>query len=272
MGLIIIDENKCKKDGACIKECPFSLIQFRGSYPDMVIGGERACISCGHCVAVCPHSALSHKRVPLDDCLTIKDELAVSREQTLQFLRSRRSIRCFKEIPVEKEKIKELIEVASYAPTAGNLQLLEWQILINKDKIKELAGIAIEWVRYELEKGFGGSGPSFLPHVLAGWEAGNDTILWNAPVLVVVSAPQKTRFGMVDLSLALSYLELAAPSFGLGTCWAGMLQHALLSWPPAREYLGIPRERPHFYSMMLGYRKSRYYRLPSRKIPNIKWR
>ena len=274
MALIMIDEHKCKMDGACVKECPFDLIQFQGEngYPGMIPGGERGCIACGHCVAVCPHDALRHALLDPDDCPPINDALAISKEQAWQFLRARRSIRRFQKRPVEREKIEELIGAAAYAPSAGNLQLLEWQVFTDQTTIKALAGLAIEWIRHGLAQSPALPGPSFLPYVLAGWEAGKDTILWDAPVLLFVSAPRRTRFGMVDLSLALSYLELYAPALGLGTCWAGLLQHALLSWQPAREYLGITDGRPHYYAMMLGYPDTRYYRMPPRKQPRISWR
>jgi len=274
MTSIFIDEHLCIMDGACVKECPFDLIQFQGEngYPGMIPGGERGCIACGHCIAVCSHGALRHTLLNMDDCPIIDDAFAVNKEQARQFLRARRSIRRFQKRTVEKEKIEELIGIAAFAPNAGNLQLLEWQVFTDRNSIKSLASLAIDWIRHELAKGPAASGPSFLPLVLAGWEAGKDTILWDAPVLIFVSAPRKTRFGLVDLSLALSYLELYAPALGLGTCWAGLLQHAMLSWPPAREHLGITEDRPHYYAMMLGYPDSRYYRMPIRKPARISWR
>ena len=74
---------------------------------------------------------------------------------------------------------------------------------------------------------------------------------------------------MVDISLALCYLELAATTFGLGTCWAGLLQGALLASSPLKEAIGIPAGHTHHYPMMLGYPKARYFRLPERKPPKI---
>ena len=84
-------------------------------------------------------------------------------------------------------------------------------------------------------------------------------------------APAGARNGMVDLTLALCYLELTAPGYGLGTCWAGLLQGALMSIPELREQVGIPANYPFHYPMMIGYAKSRYYRLPERKAPRIEW-
>ncbi|EFK11756.1 conserved domain protein [delta proteobacterium NaphS2] len=76
---------------------------------------------------------------------------------------------------------------------------------------------------------------------------------------------------MVDLTLALSYLELAAPTVWLGTCWAGLLKAAILSQPQIKEAVGLPENHPHHYPMMLGYSKLKYYRLPERKPPKIVW-
>jgi nitroreductase len=76
---------------------------------------------------------------------------------------------------------------------------------------------------------------------------------------------------MVDLTLALSYLDLMAPTMGLGTCWAGLLQGALLSSPDLKQKLGLPAEYPYHYPMMLGYPRFQYHRLPERKPPKITW-
>ena len=101
MGLLIIDQDKCKKDGICAKECPMAIIKLKDeeSLPILVPGGEDICNSCGHCVAVCPNGALSHERVPMADSPLIEKDLEINEEQAVQFLRSRRSIRFFKKQP-----------------------------------------------------------------------------------------------------------------------------------------------------------------------------
>ena len=77
-------------------------------YPGLIPGKEPFCIRCGHCLAVCPHGALSHAEIPVDDCPPLDKALSISEEQAVQFLRSRRSIRFFKDRPVEKETIQEI--------------------------------------------------------------------------------------------------------------------------------------------------------------------
>jgi nitroreductase/NAD-dependent dihydropyrimidine dehydrogenase PreA subunit len=273
MGLLIVDESKCKRDGICAGECPMAIIRLKDGdgFPELVPGGEKMCLACGHCVAICPHGALSHKQVPMEECPAIEKKLAIDEKQAVQFLRSRRSIRFFKEETPDKEKLQRLIEIARYAPTGGNGQLVEWLVLTDRAKIKGLAGTAVDWMRKVLKKA-PQSAPPYMPVVVSSWDMGFDAVLRNAPALVVASAPKEANNGMVDVTLALCYFELAAPKLGLGTCWAGLLQGALLSSSLAREALGLPEGHPHYYPMMVGYPKTRYYRLPQRKAPRITWK
>ncbi len=273
MGLLIVDESKCKKDGICARECPTAIIhQKKGeSYPRLAPGVEPFCIRCGHCVAVCPHGALSHAEVPLERCPPIIKERVIGEEQAVQFLRSRRSIRFFKDRPVEKETIQGLIETARYAPTASNGQPVVWQVFTDRDRIRELAEAPVAWMRTVLKENPGGAAP-YLPLLVSAWDAGYDAVLRGAPALVAASAPREARSGMVDVSLALSYLELAATAAGLGTCWAGLLQGAILASPALKQAVGIPNGHPHHYPLMLGYPKARYFRLPERRAPRITWR
>ena len=274
MSLLIVDENKCKQDGFCVRDCPTAIIRLKDkeSYPEMIWGSEKFCLTCGHCVAVCPHGAMSHKMVPIDDCPTIQKELAIDEAQVVQFLRSRRSIRFFKDQTVEKEKIRRLIEIARYAPTASNNQLVEWLVFNDKDTIREFAELSADWARALLEKDPQAAKMPYLPGIVAAWDAGYDAVLRGAPVLVVASAPKEDLNGTVNLTLALSYLELAAPSMGLGACWAGLLKGALLAWPPLQKAIDLPENHTHFYPMMLGYPKAKYFRLPERKPPRITWK
>jgi nitroreductase/NAD-dependent dihydropyrimidine dehydrogenase PreA subunit len=274
MGLLRIDTSKCNKDGICARECPSGIIRLEedNGYPYIVPGGEASCLVCGHCVAVCSTGALSHEKIPIEASPIIKKKLAINEEQAVQFLRSRRSIRFYKDKPVEQEKIQRLIEVARYAPTAGNMQLLKWQVLSDKSVINKLAGTTIDWIRQCLKDNPDKVYPRF-PSIVAEWESGQDSVLRNAPILVVASAPMVAANGLVDVTLALCYLDLLAPTMGLGTCWAGLLQGALLSSLSLREAVGIPTDHSHHYPMMLGYPKvKRYFRLPERKPPKISFK
>ncbi|MBW1951284.1 MAG: nitroreductase family protein [Deltaproteobacteria bacterium] len=274
MTLIMVDQDKCKKDGICARDCPTGIIKFRddGSFPELVQGGERFCLRCGHCVAVCPHGAFDHAEIPRDVCPAIVKENEVSLDQAVQFLRSRRSIRRYKERVVEREKIERLIEIARYAPTGGNAQHVQWTVVTDPSRLKRIAETSVDFLRHRLKTRGERGVPPYFPLVVAAWDAGFDTVIRNAPVLLAASAPAEADDGLVDVAIALSYLELAALPMGLGTCWAGLVQAALLHWEPTKEALGLPKGHGNHYPMMLGYPVFPYHRLPERKAPVIHWK
>ncbi len=274
MTLIKIDETNCKKDGLCVQECPTAIInqQDKKSCPAMIPQGEQMCLLCGHCVAVCPHDALHHEKIPMKDSPAILKELSITHEQAVQFVRSRRSIRRYKKKPVEKETIQLIIDNARYAPTGGNSQLLRWTVHTDETKIKTMADLTIDWIRQAVASDTNNTLPSYMPMIIAGYDAGFNSITHNAPCLVIASAPGIYENGIVDLSIALSYFELISVSAGLGTCWLGLIARALKSSEPLKEAVGLPRSHSHFYPMVLGYPKFKYHRLPERKPANIIWK
>lgn len=270
MGLLVIDKEKCERDGFCIRDCPTAIIRLpEKGFPEIVPGGEAACLDCGHCVAVCPHDALSHQRIPIEKSPRIREELHINEAQAAQFLRSRRSVRHFLDKPVEREKIRRLIEMARYAPTAGNSQMVEWMVLDDKARIREIAGLTVNWLREIVKSPQVMAASPYLPLAVAAWDAGNDSILRDAPALIIAIAPREAMNGLVDLTLALSYLDLFAPALDLGTCWAGLLQGAMLNSPAVKAAVGVSESYPHHYPLMAGYPEFKFHRLPERKTPKI---
>ena len=256
-------------------DCPLAIIHLKtdDGFPEFVPGGDAFCMACGHCVAVCPHGALDNSAVPFDDCPPVEKDLVIDEKQADQFLRSRRSVRIFKDRTVPREVLQALIEKARYAPTGSNTQLVEWIVYTDPEEIRTFAELTVEWLRRTLEKNPGVAKTTpYMPLLVAAWDAGFDAILRKAPVLLLAHAPEQANNGLVDLTLALSYLELAALPLGLGTCWAGLVHSGMVYYQPLREAMGLPEGHPHHYPMMIGYPKFKYHRLPERKAPRITWR
>jgi nitroreductase/NAD-dependent dihydropyrimidine dehydrogenase PreA subunit len=274
MAFLTIDETKCKQDGICAAECPRRIItqEDDASFPQVAEADEAYCMVCGHCVAVCPHGALSVTGVNIEDCPEIERDLVLSWDQTGQFLRSRRSIRLFKDKAVDRKTLAQLIEMARYAPTGGNAQNLQWTVIEGRDKLEPLSQETINWMKRIIEAQPDSTAADYFRPVVAAWSTGYDGILRTAQTLIVPSAPKENANGLVDLSIALAYLELAAPPLGVGTCWAGLLRGAMLATPKLVESMGLPEGHTWFYPMMIGYPKFKYYRLPERKAPVIHWK
>lgn len=273
MNLLEVDRELCKQDGICAAVCPMELIDLQKSgYPAPVADAEEMCIGCGHCVAVCPTGSLSHRDTDVDQCPPIRKELHLTAEHCEHFLRNRRSIRVYKSDPVPRTVISRLIEVARFAPSGHNCQCTEWLVLDNREELRSLAGIVADWARWIIDSMPESDLSRHMEKLLTRWENGKDVILRDAPVVIIAHAEAGNRMAPPSCTLALGYLELAATSTGLGCCWAGYFSAAATTFPPMKEALSLPKGHQCYGSMMLGYPKFSYHRLPARKPPAITWR
>lgn len=274
MTQINVDQEICKHDGICAAVCPMGIIELKDgtTVPKLMAGLEDLCITCGHCVAICPHGALSLDKMKAEDCPPVRVDLAIGSEQAEQFFRSRRSIRTYRDKAVEREKLVKLIDMAHYAPTASNSQQVQWLVINSKEQLHTLAGMIIDMLHHLIEEGHPLAKAYKLERSVEAWEAGIDPVLRGAPVLVVAHAPKGYAMGQVDSSIALTFLDLAAPTVGLGTCWAGFFMMAAAQWPPLQQALALPEGNACFGAMMIGYPKYNYHRLPLRKETAISWR
>ncbi|UCG78505.1 MAG: nitroreductase family protein [Nitrospirota bacterium] len=273
MSFMSIDKKKCTGTGICVAECPRLIIKLKDkdpiAYP--VEGAEELCIHCGHCVAVCPHGAVSLSFMKTDDCPVIDRKKLPDPVGIEHILRSRRSIRTYSDKDIDRDTLKDLIHVARYAPTGMNRQDAEWIAVTSKAKVRELAGMVIDWMRAMVEKNDPIAVSYNMQAMINAFDSGKDPICRGAAGLVVTHASEKFSSGPADCMIALSFLDIAAPSFGLGTCWAGFFMSGMKNWLPLREALSIPEGNIPVGAMMIGYPKYRYQRLPLRNEPKISW-
>jgi len=146
----------------------------------------------------------------------------------------RQSIRRFKNIPIEKSVIENLLMLAHQAPSAGNTQARDF-ILIDDPKIKE-----------QLRP---------LAH--------NQRVLTEAPLVIAVCANLdriqpygqrgKNLYCLQDTAAAIDHFLLLATEAGFATCWVGAFNeqhvHELLqlpenSRPVALIPIGYANEKP----------------------------
>lgn len=273
MASITVDPEKCNRDGICVQACPTTVIALasKNELPTPEKEFEAYCISCGHCVAVCPTGAISLDWLQPGQCPSIRRDLILGPEQTEQFLRSRRSIRNFKDKPVVREKLARLLEMACYAPSARNSQPWHWTVVENPADVKKMAGMVIDWMRAVIKKYPQVAEERGLTRVVAAWDGGRERVCRGAPHVIVVHGDKDYVLGPQDSATALSYLELYAPSLGLGTCWGGYFFSAVNAYPPLSEALDIPGGHKAFGAVMVGYPKLKYQRLPRRNTPKVAW-
>jgi nitroreductase len=110
-----------------------------------------------------------------------------------------------------------------------------------------------------------------LGKVVQAWEAGIDRIFRGAPAVVVTHAPGTASLPKEDCVIALTYLDLAAFSLGLGTCWLGYLMLAGKDHPPLKQALRLPPGHEIHGAMIIGHPRYGYHRLPPREEIKAAW-
>lgn len=273
MPLFTVDPDKCNKDGICAIECPISLIYMpdKDSLPAPIENAEESCIHCGHCVAVCPHGALSLYDMAPEQCPPVNKDWHLSAERAEHFLRARRSVRRYKKKDVPRETIKELIRIASHAQSGHNSQPVNWLVVYEKEKVHELAGLVVDWMKRVVVKDPKLAEMLHMDRLITAWGLGFDVIMRDAPHLVVAYAEAGSRPGPVACHIALTYAELAAHPLGIGTCWAGFFTSAANDWKPLREALNLSGGEEVHGGLMVGVPKFQYHRMPLRNEPKVEW-
>lgn len=273
MTLFLVDQEKCRRDGACVEACPMGIIELRDrqSLPGPIPGAEALCIRCGHCVAVCPHGAMSHRSMTPDQCVPIQERPSLDPQQVEGLLKSRRSIRAYRPDAIGRSLMVKLIDIGRYAPSGHNVQPVQWLVIYDTVVVRSLSGLVIDWMRHMVREASPLAKAIHMDHVIASWEAGKDRICRGAPHVIVVHAPGEERTAPAACTIALAYVELAALGLGLGACWAGYFNAAANAWRPMAEALGLPPGHASFGAMMIGYPKARYCRIPLRNEPLVTW-
>ena len=269
-----IDREKCSRDELCVAVCPARIIELDPDhgFPVPTPDFEQLCILCGHCVAVCPKGAISLGSMKPEVFPPIRKELKPSLEQADQFLQARRSVRKYRDQSVEPEKLVQLIRMANYAPSASNMRPLKWLVITDTAEVRRLAGLVIAWMRQMTEIQPEMAAMKRFDRMIDAWEDGEDRICRGAPQVIVAHASNEFPMAPIDAATALAYLELAAPSLGLGTCWAGYFNTAANFYPPMAEALNLPPNHNCLGAAMVGYPQFKYQRMPVRPEPPITWR
>lgn len=273
MPVITVDKNKCKKDRLCMLDCPMQIITMNKDegVPESVPYADSVCINCGHCVAICPTGALSLNTMPVDECDEVADSWNPGADVIENYIKSRRSIRRFRKEPVEKEKLERLMRITSYAPSGHNSRPVEWIVYSDRDRIKGLAQHVIDWMNTMKETSPEVAKAMHFDMITKAWDAGMDVVTYSCPVLIIAHGKKANTQTGSGCAIALSHLELAAPSLGLGCCWGGFLTWCAMVYAPLKETLGIPAGNLVQGTMLTGYPLFKYYRAPKRDSV-IEWR
>ncbi len=162
----------------------------------------------------------------------------------MEAIKTRRSIRRYKSTPVPESLLKEVLNAARLAPSADNSQ--PWKFVVVRDEQTKLRLAA---------------------------SANGQKFMAQAPVIIVACGIPDEAFPtvggymsshVVDVSIAVDHLTLAASSSGLGTCWIAAFKEEKV-----REVLGIPEDVRVVAMTPLGYPDEAPERTPRKNLEEL---
>jgi nitroreductase/Pyruvate/2-oxoacid:ferredoxin oxidoreductase delta subunit len=269
VAIIEIDKETCTKCNICTTQCNIILPR-ENDIPRQMPGTDEYCMRCGHCVAVCPTGSLAHKEMPAEQTPAINKKLEISFDQCAQLIKSRRSIRNYKDKAVPKESLERIIEVARYAPTGHNMQDVRWLVINDRTYVDKIRVIGADWLRWVMKNN--PQMAAMFAGIVKLLDAGKDMFIQGAPAVVVAYGEKNNPISATDCAIALSYFDLAAKSAGLGCCWAGFFYMSAGSYPPMIEAIGLPENCAPYGALMVGYPVYKYPRIPGRRPAQIVYR
>ena len=148
----------------------------------------------------------------------------------LSLAQSRRSIRKYRDKPVESEKIDRLVEALLRAPTSMGKNSWEFVLVTDSDLLHKLSGAK--------------------PH--------GSAFLKDAALAIVVCAnPQISDVWIEDASIASIFIHLAAASLELGSCWIQIRERKHNDMQTAEAYiaeiLNLPSHLKVVSMIAIGY-------------------
>ncbi|MHC4592646.1 MAG: nitroreductase family protein [Planctomycetota bacterium] len=159
-----------------------------------------------------------------------------------EVVEQRRSVRAYRNDPVEEEKLERILNAVRLAPTAANRQPMQFYVIRD-------AALRARMLEAYSQKWFA-----------------------EAPVIVCACArPGEAwqrvdgkNYADVDVTIAMDHLILAATAEGLGTCWIGAFKPDRL-----REVLDLPPELEPVALTPLGYPAAQPAPTPRKALDEI---
>lgn len=289
---IKIEMEKCTGCGTCVSVCKdfnFKIIDKKVAISGKSIFG---CIACGHCMMACPIGAIAVEGRTLSpvQLFDLPDKsIAPSYDSLLAMLQRRRSIREFKDIPIETEKINQILEAAQTAPMGIPPSDVHVLVLENKKQVRTFAEEFsnylknIRWMSSNwflaLMRPFWGKANDEMIHefikpvfniYVDDMAKGENWINYDAPLAMYFYGSPYTD--PADPIIAATYAMLAGESLGLGTCMLGAIHPFIQNGKKARKFRekwGIKYPSREGLVVIFGYADVHYNKGVKRTFADI---
>lgn len=292
MNPISINAELCEQCGACVASCPETIFTRADKKTTPETTHEELCLVCGQCVAVCPTSAITHAEIPEKKIKPVKEKSgkeAVSFDALFDLLKTRRSVRAFKKKGVDKETVSEVIKAARYAPSAHNAQSTEFIVVRDGETLEKISALTAEFLtktakqlRNPLARKsmqvFSKENIDVALKMVGDFDRisgeageGKDTVLFNAPCLLIFHADKDVHFAEMNAALALHNAALACHALGLGAFVAGYVIAACQKDPRIPALISLPAKHRVYGVLAIGHPKFKYPNWIKRKAAKVEW-
>ena len=174
---------------------------------------------------------------PSQKNMEAQEAASEGKNQVIETIMSRRSIRKYKQQPVEQEKLRQILECGINAPNGQNKQ--SWEIrVVNQEYISELDSLNRSLAIAK------GADESKIRHASYG-----------APVMIFIANDTTYDFSQVDCGLLGANMILTAESLDLGSCCLGGIARTMKQ-PEAESLLKrleLPENYNLLYAISFGY-------------------
>ncbi|NLI56599.1 hypothetical protein GX420_06445 [bacterium] len=143
----------------------------------------------------------------------------------LEIIKSRRSIRNYKNEKIKDEEILKIVEAGRWAPSASNNQPWRFIIVQNKELIKKIGDACkILTINSFVEK---------------------------APLIFIIYTEKKHRWVELDCGICAENMMLEAHSIGIGSCFVGAFKENRI-----KEIINLPEDLNVVGLITFGYKEN----------------
>jgi len=176
-------------------------------------------------------------------------------DELLRVVYERRAIRKFKDLPLDRKLIEEIIDSGRMAPSAMNKQPWRFYVLTKRDDIRlvsnEVSKSVLKGIVKSGIKGVLKTASDFLHFSHNGdFLKMNDPVFHSAPAVILLASPKENEWADLDIGMCAQNIMLVAKYLGLDTCPVGMVKY---SGSKLLSKLKIPKSERINLAIAIGY-------------------
>lgn len=286
---IAVNPNRCNGCTLCLQVCPDRIIGMENNVARI---NREWCLFCGHCAAVCPEGAIRLEGLPDElqiQTVEYSDQVLQPGQydtgSLVQLMRSRRSCRRFRDKPVPRDALEDLVKIGTTAPSGTNSQGWTFTLLPERKDVQALGATTADYyrrlnrmaanpfIRMTSRLVHGNALQQYyenyyqtVKEALDEWDKrGTDRLFHGAPAAILVGNVSASSCPSEDALLATQNILLAAHSMGFGTCLIGFVVEAMRRDNKIGKKIDLERQENIYSVIAIGYPRDKFLRPTPRK-------